>query len=72
MSDTHDDVAKMWNVEGVDVEDAADRAQRKRKHGVPRIHPREIGFWPGNRGGTSVLNKDAAISATATGELARE
>jgi len=57
MSDTHDDVAKMWNVEGVDVEDAADRAQRKRKHGVTRIEPREIGFWPGNRGGTGINSK---------------
>ena len=33
------------------VEDASDRAQRKRKHGELRIPLDQIGFWPGNRGG---------------------
>ena len=35
----------------INLEDASDRAQRKRKHGELRISLDQIGFWPGNRGG---------------------
>ena len=43
--------------EDVEVEDAADRAQRKRKYGVIRVDPKKIGFWPGNRGGTGINSR---------------
>ena len=43
--------------EGVEVEDAADRAQRKRKYGVIRVDPKKIGFWSGNRGGTGINSR---------------
>ena len=40
--------------EQVDIEDAADRAERKRKHGTQRVPLHHIGFWPANRGGVGV------------------
>ena len=40
--------------EQVDIEDAADRAERKRKHGTQRVPLNKIGFWPANRGGVGV------------------
>ena len=40
--------------EGVEVEDAADRAERKRNYGTVRVPANKIGFWPGNRGGTGI------------------
>ena len=36
------------------VEDASDRAQRHRKHGLVRIRLELIGFWPDNRGGLGI------------------
>ena len=40
--------------EGVEVEDAADRAERKRNYGTFRVPANKIGFWPGNRAGTGI------------------
>ena len=40
--------------EGVEVEDAADRAERKRNYGTVRVPANKIGFWPGNRGRTGI------------------
>jgi hypothetical protein len=40
--------------EGVEVEDAADRAERKRNYGTVRVPANKIGFWPGNRAGTGI------------------
>ena len=40
--------------EQVDLEDAADRAERHRKHGEQRVHLGQVGFWPSNRGGVGV------------------
>ena len=37
-----------------DVQDAADRAFSKRKHGTERVLVKKIGFWPGNRGGLGI------------------
>ena len=43
--------------EGVEVEDAADRAERKRNYGTTRVEAKKIGFWPGNRGGTGINSR---------------
>ena len=40
--------------EQVDLEDAADRAERHRKHAQQRVNLRQVGFWPKNRGGVGV------------------
>ena len=40
--------------EGVLLEDAADRAQAKRRHGLVRIPTDKVGFWPGNRGDAGI------------------
>ena len=36
------------------LEDAGDRAQKKRKAGLMRVPLEKIGFWPGNRGGLGI------------------
>ena len=43
----------------IPLEDAADRAQAKRKHGLVRISLEKIGFWPGNRGCNGVSSYHA-------------
>ena len=43
--------------ETVDVEDAVDRAMRKRKLGSQRIDLDRIGFWPDNKGGAGVSSR---------------
>ena len=40
--------------EQVEVEDAANRAERKRKHATIRVPLNQIGFYPANRGGVGV------------------
>ena len=40
----------------VPLEDAADRAEAKKKPGVVRISLDEIGFWPDNRGSTGICS----------------
>ena len=37
-----------------DLEDAGDRAQKRRKPGLVRISLDKIGFWPANRDGMGV------------------
>ena len=40
--------------EQVEVEDAANKAERKRKHATIRVPQNQIGFYPANRGGVGV------------------
>ena len=38
----------------IDLEDAGERAQKRRRPGNLRIGLEKIGFWPGNRGGMGI------------------